>query len=611
MAITKTRVTGSIALPDGTIPKAGRVIFAIKGWDADMDPDGGIVLPAPVACDMGDAGEIDVELFTNSEGLRGVVYSVSLEYLDERLRRPSTPLGPISLVGTGPHALRDLLQLPVEEPTAPDVLAQVIAIQDIVDASVAEASGYASAAATSASSAGGAATAAGGFATAASDSAAAAAGLIGKAETAVQPGDLGTAAARDVGAFASAEQGGLADTAVQPAEFADGLSAKVAYSDGVGRDDARSPAEYDDKGVILREYDEEGSVRFSRDIYGAGGALIDASSPGHVAADEVFPIAFDTQGRAILVLHPESVRRAYKDAPPAFDTDAIVSRRDIAIWSDSMAAAGSGWGPDHFAPLFGDRSVTTFGYGGRTAQSIGRYQGSYPVTVEAVTIPVTGGVAVVPDGSWINDGQSTPATLSEVSGVVSRSGSTYTFTRNEAGDEVIVAAGARLYINTGDAHRAHTSVFVSGRNNINYTDGDDFALQGVVDVNIGMVEHLTPLSKHFVFCGVTSKADERSDGTASEQEELRKVNRFNELMRRAVGEVHYVDLQDYMVNRALFEAINDGLLDNGTYPTSQDLLDIASGTVPVTLRSDGTHYSDIGKTMAAKHVHRQILAKGY
>lgn len=36
------------------------------------------------------------------------------------------------------------------------------------------------------------------------------------AESAVQPGDLGTAAAADVGDFATAAQGGLADTALQP-----------------------------------------------------------------------------------------------------------------------------------------------------------------------------------------------------------------------------------------------------------------------------------------------------------------------------------------------------------------------------------------------------------
>lgn len=40
------------------------------------------------------------------------------------------------------------------------------------------------------------------------------------ADTAVQPGDLGTAAAEDVGAFATAAQGSTADTAVQPGDLA-------------------------------------------------------------------------------------------------------------------------------------------------------------------------------------------------------------------------------------------------------------------------------------------------------------------------------------------------------------------------------------------------------
>lgn len=197
MAITKTQVIGTVVLPDGTIPTEGRIIFALKGWDADMDPDGGIVLPAPVTCDLGGDGQVSVQLFTNSEGLRGVVYDVTIEYLDDRLRRPRTPLGAISLVGPGPHALRDLLQIPVLEPTAPSILAQVIAVQGLVDAAVAEATGAAGAAAEAAGAAGDAASAAAG-------SAEAAAQLVGKAETAVQPGDLGTAATKDAEAFAQA-----------------------------------------------------------------------------------------------------------------------------------------------------------------------------------------------------------------------------------------------------------------------------------------------------------------------------------------------------------------------------------------------------------------------
>lgn len=42
------------------------------------------------------------------------------------------------------------------------------------------------------------------------------AATLDKAVTALQPADVGTAAAEDVGAFATAAQGGLADTALQP-----------------------------------------------------------------------------------------------------------------------------------------------------------------------------------------------------------------------------------------------------------------------------------------------------------------------------------------------------------------------------------------------------------
>ena len=44
---------------------------------------------------------------------------------------------------------------------------------------------------------------------------------LDKAESAVQPGDLGTAAAADVGDFATAAQGGLADSALQPGDVDD------------------------------------------------------------------------------------------------------------------------------------------------------------------------------------------------------------------------------------------------------------------------------------------------------------------------------------------------------------------------------------------------------
>lgn len=71
---------------------------------------------------------------------------------------------------------------------------------------------------------------------------------LGLADTAVQPGDIGTAAAEDVGFFATAAQGALADTAVQPAEIADFVPSDptgVTGADAITNMMSLTQAEYD------------------------------------------------------------------------------------------------------------------------------------------------------------------------------------------------------------------------------------------------------------------------------------------------------------------------------------------------------------------------------
>ena len=53
------------------------------------------------------------------------------------------------------------------------------------------------------------------------------------ADTSVQPADIGTAAAQDVGYFATAAQGALADTATQPADLAT-VATTGSYTDLTG-----------------------------------------------------------------------------------------------------------------------------------------------------------------------------------------------------------------------------------------------------------------------------------------------------------------------------------------------------------------------------------------
>jgi hypothetical protein len=52
---------------------------------------------------------------------------------------------------------------------------------------------------------------------------------LGLADTAVQPADIGTAAAEDIGFFATAAQGALADTAVQPADIGTAAAEDIGF----------------------------------------------------------------------------------------------------------------------------------------------------------------------------------------------------------------------------------------------------------------------------------------------------------------------------------------------------------------------------------------------
>ena len=70
---------------------------------------------------------------------------------------------------------------------------------------------------------------------------------LDKAESALQPGDVGTAAAADVGDFATAAQGGLADSAVQPGDLgtaaAEDVGAFATAAQGAKADTALQPGD--------------------------------------------------------------------------------------------------------------------------------------------------------------------------------------------------------------------------------------------------------------------------------------------------------------------------------------------------------------------------------
>jgi len=75
-------------------------------------------------------------------------------------------------------------------------------------------------------------------------------------------------------------------------------------------------------------------------------------------------------------------------------------------------------------------------------------------------------------------------------------------------------------------------------------------------------------------------------------------------MRKAFG-CHYFNLREYFATQAIYDALDNGYI-TGAFPTAQDLADMASGTAPTTLISDGTHPNAQGYMVIAYKLNQLI-----
>jgi hypothetical protein len=74
---------------------------------------------------------------------------------------------------------------------------------------------------------------------------------------------------------------------------------------------------------------------------------------------------------------------------------------------------------------------------------------------------------------------------------------------------------------------------------------------------------------------------------------------------------NYVELRNYLCKQGINDAIKKGYLpDDGTYPTSADLLDIAAGIVPNSLRADGVHLNAVGQVLVGDAIYKRMIDLG-
>lgn len=75
MSLTTVKITGTFNFPDASWTQYARAVFRLSGYDTD----GEIVTPSTVTSDLTSSGELDVDLWPNTEGLRGTIYRVSVD----------------------------------------------------------------------------------------------------------------------------------------------------------------------------------------------------------------------------------------------------------------------------------------------------------------------------------------------------------------------------------------------------------------------------------------------------------------------------------------------------------------------------------------------------
>ena len=274
----------------------------------------------------------------------------------------------------------------------------------------------------------------------------------------------------------------------------------------------------------------------------------------------------------------------------------IVSGPHITCWGDSMTAGAGGGGTTYPAVLQSlltaagyTGTVTNRGVGGENTVTICARAGGNPFialpvggiipatnTAFEITLQAINGQVPKP---LMQGASSYTGRLGNVPGTFSRTvvDTTYTyfFTRATAGAEVVANRPLPLYLDIGDQARDDINIIWIGQNGPN----DVRAIQDAKAI----IQRLTALDKRYL---VISKPG------GSSTSDVDDAMWFAEFGRR------FIPIRQYLVKY--------GLADAGITPTEQDNIDMANGTVPVSLRYDGVHWLAAGYTILANIIFQRL-----
>ena len=342
--------------------------------------------------------------------------------------------------------------------------------------------------------------------------------------------------------------------------------------------------------------------------------------------DQAFVIADENDRRLWLEAGPDGKPSAYAmkciieklpgdigGAPSTYNAGTkgvlkMVSGPNITGSGDSMTQGAGGEGMGYVEVLRAlmaahgsSAEVKNRGVGGETSTTIAARMGGYPFIVlpvaglipvtttpfEITLLPINGQMPAPLKQGYVAP---MPGRLGTVRGTFSRTESggvlTYFFTRATAGAEVVANRPLPLYLDVGIESLGDIQIIWIGQNgDPSYTGA--LTARAIQDAK-AIIQQMTALDKRYL---VMSKPG----GTSAQDAE--DALWFAEFGRR------FIPIRQYMVKY--------GLADAGITPTAQDLIDIANGTVPSSLRVDPTHFNPAAYNITGHLAFQRLIEFGW
>ncbi len=319
------------------------------------------------------------------------------------------------------------------------------------------------------------------------------------------------------------------------------------------------------------------------------------------------PRGTTTRAQAAQIFYNLSLMKETGCIPDTSDVDSIVVNESdvprIVCWGDSLTEGYNATNsyPEEIAKLSG-LDVINYGIAAETAEQIACRQGAihtyvYPMTIPADTTPVAFDT-VTGDGNPSDMAfYATNGVEITIAGVTGRmmyddESSTYFFTRNEPGEEVVITELTQV-ATEGMVNRTSNDIQVIfiGSNNKPNLD----SIHDIIALQKKMIEYSD--TDKYIIVGYTAKPL------------VPDLVKINDLLEETYGD-KFLDASEYFTTQALEDA--------GIEPTEEDLANIAQNQIPSSLLTfwsngepDDLHGNEIFNELLGKIIYEKIVELGY